>query len=373
MANHNKPPFRADHVGSLLRPKRLVEAREKMKKGELSTDALKALEDEAVREVVKMQEEIGLHGVTDGDFRRDHWWVDFIDAIDGVAIEGGLPIKFHNAEGDVEYAPPKAVVKSKLGRSRGITTTSFAFLKSVVSRTAKLCVPSPTLVHFRGGRNAIDKTAYPEMETFFDDLARVYNDEFQELKRLGGAYVQIDDTNLAFLCDPRLRENTVKIGEDPDKLPEIYAKLINQAIAGLKPEMTVCMHLCRGNYQSSWVAEGGYEPVAEVLFNAFDVDGFFLEYDSPRAGDFAPLRFVPKDKKIVLGLITTKTPQLENPDELKRRIDEASKYVPLENLCLSPQCGFASEMYGNKVTINDEKAKLSLVVKVASEVWGTAS
>jgi len=371
MANHGKPPFRADHVGSLLRPKRLVEAREKLKKGAISANDLTAIADEAVREVVTMQEAIGLQSITDGDYRRDHWWVDFIEAIDGVSIEGGLPIKFRNAEGDVEYAPPKAVIKSKLGRSRGISTASFTFLKSVTSRTAKICVPSPTLVHFRGGRQAIDRGAYPEMDVFFDDLAQVYNDEFQDLKRLGSTYVQIDDTNLAFLCDPRLRENTIKIGEDPDKLPETYAKLINKAITGLRPEMTVCMHLCRGNFQSSWVAEGGYEPVAEVLFNAFDVDGFFLEYDSPRAGDFAPLRFVPKNKKIVLGLITTKTPQLENSDALKRRIDEASKYVPLENLCLSPQCGFASELYGNKITLDDEKAKLSLVVKIAEDVWGT--
>jgi len=372
MASHGKPPFRADHVGSLLRPQNLLEAREKMKKGELPADALKAVEDEAVRAVVKLQEEIGLQSVTDGDFRREHWWVDFIEAIDGVAIAGGLPIKFHNAAGEVEYAPPKAVVKHRLGRPRGIATAGFAFLKSVTGRTAKQCIPSPTIVHFRGGRGAIDKGAYPEMDAFFADLARVYNDEFQDLQRLGCTYLQIDDTNLAFLCDPVLRENTRKIGEDPDKLPETYATLINQSIAGLRPAMTVCMHLCRGNYQSSWVAEGGYEPVAEVLFNAFDVDGFFLEYDSPRAGDFAPLRFVPKGKKVVLGLITTKTPRLENPDDLKRRIDEASKYVPVENLCLSPQCGFASEMYGNKVTIDDERAKLTLVVKVAEEVWGTA-
>jgi 5-methyltetrahydropteroyltriglutamate--homocysteine methyltransferase len=373
MTNHGNPPFRADHVGSLLRPKRLVEAREKLKKGAISANDLATIADEAVREVVTMQEAIGLQSITDGDYRRDHWWVDFIEAIDGVSIEGGLPIKFRNAEGEVEYAPPKAVIKSKLGRSRGISTAGFAFLKSVTSRTAKICVPSPTLVHFRGGRQAIDKGAYPEMDAFFDDLAQVYNAEFQDLKRLGCTYVQIDDTNLAFLCDPRLRENTIKIGENPDKLPGTYATLINKAITGLRPEMAVCMHLCRGNFQSSWVAEGGYEPVAEVLFNAFDVDGFFLEYDSPRAGDFAPLRFVPKNKKIVLGLITTKTPQLENPDALKRRIDEASKYVPLENLCLSPQCGFASELYGNKITLDDEKAKLGLVVKVAKDVWGTAS
>jgi 5-methyltetrahydropteroyltriglutamate--homocysteine methyltransferase len=372
MADHGKPPFRADHVGSLLRPKHLLEAREQVKKGELPADALKTLEDEAIREVVKMQEEIGLHSVTDGDFRRDHWWVDFIEAINGVAIEGGLPVKFHNAEGEVAYAPPKAVVKNKLGRSRGIATAGFAFVNSLTRRTAKQCIPSPTIVHFRGGRGAVDKGAYPEMDAFFADLARVYNDEFQDLKRLGCTYLQIDDTNLAFLCDPVLRENTLKIGEDPEKLPETYARLINQSIAGLRPEMTVCMHLCRGNHQSSWVAEGGYEPVAEVLFNAFDVDGFFLEYDSSRAGGFEPLRFVPKGKKIVLGLITTKTPQLESPDELKRRIDAASKYVPLENLCLSPQCGFASTLYGNKVTLDDEKAKLSLVVKLAEDVWGSA-
>jgi 5-methyltetrahydropteroyltriglutamate--homocysteine methyltransferase len=368
-----RPPYRADHVGSLLRPRSLLEAREKWRTGQLPRAELTRLEDAAVREAVALQEGIGLASVTDGDYRRDHWWVDFVQAIEGVAIKGGLPVRFHNEGGEVEYAPPRAEVVAKLARPKGgISTGDFKFLKGATKRTAKECVPSPSLVHFRGGRGAVSRQAYPEMGAFFADLARVYNEEFRALAALGCEYLQIDDTNLAFLCDPALRENTRKIGEDPDALPHTYAKLINDSIAGLRPKMAVCVHLCRGNHESSWVADGGYEPVAEAMFNELDVDGFFLEYDSARAGDFRPLRFVPKGKKVVLGLITTKKPALESPDAVKRRIDEAARYVPLDQLCLSPQCGFASTKLGNKVTVDDEKRKLGLVVEVASEVWGSA-
>ncbi len=371
MAN-DKPPFRADHVGSLLRPAALLDARESWKQGKLGRDELTRLEDAAVREAVALQESLGLKSITDGDYRRDHWWVDFVQAIGGVKIAGGLPVRFHNEGGDIEYAPPRAEVTTKLTRPKGISTDDFKFLKAATKGTAKQCVPSPTIVHFRGGREAVSRDAYPEMDAFFADLAHVYNEEFQALAALGCEYLQIDDTNFAFLCDPALRENTRKLGEDPDTLPHRYAKLLNDSIAGLRPKMSVCVHLCRGNHESSWVADGGYEPVAETLFNELDVDGFFLEYDSPRAGDFKPLRFVPKGKKVVLGLVTTKKAQIEDRDTVRRRIDEAAKVLPLDQLCLSPQCGFASTKLGNKLTVEDEKAKLGLIVALADQVWGSA-
>ncbi len=371
MAN-DKPPFRADHVGSLLRPASLLDAREQWKAGKLAKEELVKREDAAVRDAVALQEGLGLRSVTDGDYRRDHWWVDFVSAIGGVKISGGLPVRFHNEGGDIEYAPPRAEVTSKLTRPRGISTDDFRFLKSVAKGTAKQCVPSPTIVHFRGGRDAVSRDAYPDMGAFFADLARVYNEEFKALAALGCEYLQIDDTNFAFLCDPALRENVKKMGEDPDTLPHTYAKLVNDSIAGLRPKMAVAVHLCRGNHESSWVADGGYEPVAEALFNELDVDGFFLEYNSPRAGDFQPLRFVPKGKKVVLGLLTTKKAQLESADAIRRRIDEAAKILPLDQLCLSPQCGFASTKLGNRLTVEDEKAKLGLVVDVAGKVWGSA-
>jgi 5-methyltetrahydropteroyltriglutamate--homocysteine methyltransferase len=371
MASVKKPPFRADHVGSLLRPPSLLEAREKWKQGKLSKAELTKLEDAAVRDAVKLQEEIGLQAITDGDYRRDHWWVDFVQAIEGVRISGGMPVKFHNEGGDIEYAPPRAEVVGKLKRqASGISTDDIKFVHAATKRTAKECVPSPTTVHFRGGRQAVSREAYPDMDEFFADLARVYNEEFKAMAALGCSYLQIDDTNFAFLCDPALREGVRRMGEDPNELPHRYTKLVNDSIKGLRPDMTVCVHLCRGNHESSWVAEGGYEPVADALFNELAVDGFFLEYDSPRAGDFHPLRFLPKGKKVVLGLVTSKKPQLESKDEVKRRIDEAAKVVPLDQLCLSPQCGFASTKLGNKVTVEDEKKKLGLVVQVADEVWG---
>jgi 5-methyltetrahydropteroyltriglutamate--homocysteine methyltransferase len=371
--NSNRPPFRADHVGSLLRPAALLDARENWKRGKLSRAELTRIEDDAVRAAVKLQEDIGLNAITDGDYRRDHWWVDFVSGIGGVKIAGGMPVKFHNEGGDIEYAPPRAEVAAKLSRpAGGISLNDFKFLKSATRRTAKECVPSPTVVHFRGGREAVSRDAYPDMDAFFADLARVYNEEFKAMAAAGCTYLQIDDTNFAFLCDPGLRENTRRMGEDPNALTHRYARLVNESIRGLRPQMSISVHLCRGNHESSWVAAGGYEPVADALLNELDVDGFFLEYDTPRAGDFHPLRFLPHGKKVVLGLVTTKKAEIENADDVRRRIDEAAKVVPLERLCLSPQCGFASTKLGNRLTLDDEKRKLALVVSVAEKVWGSA-
>jgi 5-methyltetrahydropteroyltriglutamate--homocysteine methyltransferase len=370
MVLRDKPPFRADHVGSLLRPPEIFEARARRDKGEVTAEELWEVESQAIRDVVALQEEVGLQSATDGEFRRSQWWVDFVSAIDGVEIRGGLPIKFRRADGEVEHAPPRAVVTGKLARSRGISTEHFRFLHSVTKGTAKQCVPSPSMVHFRGGRGGIDEKAYPDMDEFFADLARVYREEIAELAEIGCRYIQLDEVNFAFLCDPKVRESARQIGEDPDELPHTYARLINDTIRDRPDDMIACMHLCRGNHRSSWVAEGGYEPVAEVLFHEIEIDGYFMEFDSPRAGNFEPLRFVPKGKTVILGLVTTKFAELENKDDLKRRIEEASKYVPLDQLALSPQCGFASTMLGNELDVDREKEKLRLVVEVAEEVWG---
>ena len=374
MPNEKKAPFRANHVGSLLRPPELRQAREKREKGEISAAALRQVEDRCIRGAVKMQEDIGMQGITDGEFRRTLWHADFLSQIQGVkVVEGLLPDSakhFQNPDQDVQRSPTQFVVTGKLGHPRGIEVDNFKFLASVTRQTAKQCIPSPSLVHFRTGRGGVDVMAYPQMEEFFADLARVYRQETAELAAAGCTYLEIDDVNFAYLCDPKMREGARKIGEDPDKLPALYAKLINECIKERPASMSVCTHLCRGNFRSSWVAEGGYDPVAEVLFNELDVDGYFLEYDTPRAGNFAPLRYLPKGKKLILGLVTSKTPELEKPDDLKRRIDEASKLVPLDQLGISPQCGFSSTVLGNKLTIEDQIAKLKLVVQVARDVWG---
>ncbi|HTY66741.1 MAG TPA: 5-methyltetrahydropteroyltriglutamate--homocysteine S-methyltransferase [Alphaproteobacteria bacterium] len=374
MTERTKPPFRADHVGSLLRPKKLREARDAFQKNALSRAELTKVEDESIREAVKLQEDVGLRLATDGEFRRKEWHMDFLTSFANVTrVPSSIKMRFHTHEGDTEVSPEALKIVGKLGRPRGIFVDHFKFLKSVARGTPKQTIPSPTIMHFRGGRGAVDKTAYPDMAQFFADLARVYNEEVQDLAAAGCRYLQIDETNFAYLCDPTLRDQVkANIGEDPNQLTHTYAKLISESVAGRPADMAVCMHLCRGNNQSAWVAEGGYDPVAEVLFNEVKIDGFFLEYDSPRAGDFKPLRFVPKGKLVVLGLVTTKLPQLEKKDELKRRIEEAAKYVPIEQLCLSPQCGFSSTVEGNKVTVEDEIAKLRLVVDVAREVWGSA-
>jgi 5-methyltetrahydropteroyltriglutamate--homocysteine methyltransferase len=374
MAGEKTPPFHADHVGSLLRPQELLQAREKRQKGEISAAELREVEDKRIRGVVKMQEDIGLQGITDGEYRRTLWHADFLSQFQGIkVVEGLLPASarhFQNPDADVQRSPTQFVVTAKLRHSHGIETENFKYLASVTKNTPKQCIPSPSLVHFRTGRAGVDKSAYPDMNDFFGDLARVYREEIAELAAVGCTYLQIDDVNFAYLCDPKMREGAKQIGEDPEKLPSLYADLINECIKDRPANMTVCTHLCRGNFRSSWVAEGGYDPVAEVLFNALKVDGYFLEFDTPRAGHFAPLHYLPKGKKLILGLVTSKSGALEKPDELKRRIDEASKLVPLEQLGISPQCGFSSTVLGNKLTIDDQIAKLKLVVQVAREVWG---
>jgi len=365
------PPFRADHVGSLLRPAKLLAAREQRRRGEIAQEQLTAMEDEAIRDVVKLQEDIGLKAVTDGEFRRTLWHVDFLTSFANVkSVPSKVKMHFHSAAGDIERRPSALAVTGKLSRPRPIFVEPFKFLKSVATVTPKLTIPSPSILHFRNGREGIDSKAYPEMEGFYADLARVYSEEVKDLADAGCRYLQIDEVNFAYLCDPKLRGEVREMGEDPDKLPTLYARLINGAIATRPRDMAVCMHLCRGNFESAWLAEGGYDPVAEILFNAIEVTGYFLEYDSERAGGFEPLRFLPKGKVAVLGLVTSKTGKLETKDSLKRRIDQAAKFAPLEQLALSPQCGFASGERGNKLSLADEIAKLKLVVETAREVWG---
>lgn len=371
MTQRTTPPFRADHVGSFLRPKELLDARERAQKGEISKAALREVEDRAIREIVRFQEDLGLQGITDGEFRRTYFHIDFLEQLEGVETRGGIASKFHGAAGEVSFAPPVMHVVKKLRHVRPIQVADFEFLKSVTKRVPKVTIPSPTMLHFRGGRAAISREAYPDMEAFYDDVAACYREELKALGAAGCTYVQLDDTNLAYLCDPKMREGARARGDDPDELPRRYARLINAAIADRPAGMTICTHLCRGNFKSAWVAEGGYEPVAEVLFNELNVDGYFLEYDDARSGDFSPLRFVPKGKVVVLGLVTTKVGELESKDDLKRRIEEASRYVPLDQLCLSPQCGFSSTVHGNEIMRESQAAKLRLIVETAREVWGT--
>ena len=366
------PPFRADHVGSLLRPPELLRARAEHQAGRLSAEELRHSEDEAIRDVVRMQEEIGLEGVTDGEFRRGSWHMDFIYQIGGVTrAEERLNIRFRNESGTVDFSPTAHRVSAKLKLERTIFGEDFAFLKSVVHATPKLTIPSPSMVHYRGGRAAIEQRAYPDMEAFWHDIARVYSEEIARLHALGCSYLQLDDTSLSYLNDPAQRAYVTSIGGDGDKQHLTNIRVINAALANRPAGMTVCTHMCRGNFRSSWMAEGGYDHVAEALFGELAVDGFFLEYDDARSGGFAPLRFVPRGtKSVVLGLVTTKRAALESKDELKRRIDEAAKFVPLEQLCLSPQCGFSSTVEGNALTREEQIAKLHLVVETAREVWG---
>jgi 5-methyltetrahydropteroyltriglutamate--homocysteine methyltransferase len=370
MTGERKPPFRADHVGSLLRPKALLEMRARRQRGEVTAEQLREAENTAIGQAVALQDEVGLSSVTDGEFRRAYFHVDFLEHLKGVVVKGGMPVKFRSASGEREFAPPRMEVAGRLERIRQIAVEDFACLCDKTTRTAKLCIPSPTMLHFRGGRKGISEEVYPDIDEFFADLARAYREEIAALGAAGCTYLQLDDTNLAYLCDPAMRERTRAIGEDPDVLPGLYARIINDAIAQRPPGMTVCIHLCRGNFRSSWVAEGGYDPVAEVLFGELDVDGYFLEYDDERSGGFEPLRFVSEGKTVVLGLVSTKVAMLESKDELKRRVDEAAAYVPIEMLALSPQCGFSSTVEGNEITEDDEIAKLKLVVETAGEIWG---
>jgi 5-methyltetrahydropteroyltriglutamate--homocysteine methyltransferase len=368
------PPFRADHVGSLLRPAELLRARAEHEARHLSAEELHRVEDAAICDVVRMQEEIGLQGVSDGEFRRGSWHMDFLHQIGGVAkTDQVLRIQFRNEAGPVEAALGAFRIGGQLSLDETIFAEDFAYLKSVApaGTAAKLTIPSPSMLHYRGGRAVIDQAAYPEMEAFWYDLAEVYRKEIAGLAALGCTYLQLDDTSLAYLNDPAQRAYVESIGGDGEHQHLINIRLINQALAGKPPGMTVCTHMCRGNFRSSWVAEGGYDHVAEALFGELAVDGFFLEYDDARSGGFEPLRFVPRgNKRVVLGLVTSKWAPLESKDELKRRIDEAAKYVPLEQLCLSPQCGFSSTVDGNALTRDEQIAKLRLVVETAREVWG---
>ena len=369
-AVRSQPPFRADHVGSFLRPRALLEAREKFAKGEIRADALRTVEDAAIRDIVRFQEDLGLRGITDGEFRRTYFHIDFLTQLEGVETKGGIAISFHSNAGNVDFAPPVMQVTKKVRHVKSIQRRDFDFLKSVTTKTPKVTIPSPTMLHFRGGRGAISQAAYPAIEDFFDDIAQAYRDEIADLAAAGCTYLQLDDTNLAYLCDTKMREGAKARGDDPDELPRRYASLINAAIASRPASMRVCVHLCRGNFKSAWAAEGGYEPVAEVLFNALEVDGYFLEYDDARSGDFAPLRHVPKDKTVVLGLVSTKLDRMETKDDLKRRIDVAATFMPLEQMCLSPQCGFSSTVHGNDIAVATQAAKIRLCVDTAKDVWG---
>jgi methionine synthase II (cobalamin-independent) len=375
MAPFRTPPFKADVVGSLLRPKAIFDARAGRESGAISAEELRRVESAAVEDALDLQKSVGLKVCTDGEFHRRHWFLDFLEKIDGVEVHGGLAVKFHNEQGDIQFSPPRFEVHGRMKRSRGLAVDDFKGLKAMAAQrglTPKQPIPSPTIVHMRGGRAAIDKAIYPDIDAFMADLVAVYRAEIAALYDAGCRYLQIDETNLPFLCDPKLRDTVRNLGEDPDQLPALYVRLVNDVVKGKPDDLTICMHMCRGNHESAWVAEGGYDPVAELVFGGLDLDGFFLEYDSPRAGGFAPLRYLDADKIAVLGLVTTKKPALESKDELKRRIEEAARYVPVERLALSPQCGFASTIGGNKLSVDDEKRKLALVVEVASEVWGTA-
>jgi len=365
-----KLPARYDHVGSFLRPKYLLEAREKKAKGEITPQQLREVEDKAITEIVKFQEDIGLKSITDGEFRRTYFHIDFLEQLGGVKTD--IPVTIKKPDGTEELAPPVIRVIDKVRHAKDIQRADFEYLKSQVSagRTPKVTIPSPTMLHFRGGRKAISQEAYPAIEDFFDDIAQAYRDEIADLAAAGCTYLQLDDTNLAYLCDTKMREGAKARGDDPNELPRRYASLINAAIASRPASMRVCVHLCRGNFKSAWAAEGGYEPVAEVLFNALEVDGYFLEYDDARSGDFAPLRHVPKDKTVVLGLVSTKLDRMETKDDLKRRIDEAATFMPLEQMCLSPQCGFSSTVHGNDIAVATQAAKIKLCVDTAKDVWG---
>jgi 5-methyltetrahydropteroyltriglutamate--homocysteine methyltransferase len=366
------PPFRADHVGSFLRPQRLIEARHQYESGEIDADELRRVEDESIREVVRQQEGVGLRGITDGEFRRFMFHLDFLEQLEGVKVtQGDFLARFQRSDGsEVEFSPPRMEVESRIRHARPIQGADFDFLASIVSQTPKVCIPAPSMLHFRGGRQAISEEAYPELDAFFDDLTAAYREEIDSLAKRGVRYLQLDDTNLAYLCDPEVRERTAARGDDPDELTHLYCRLVNDAIDGRPDDMVATVHLCRGNFQSAWVSQGGYEPVAEILLNEMSVDGFFLEYDDERSGDFAPLRFLPADKMVVLGLMSSKQPTIEPAEEVKARIEEAAAYVPLERLALSHQCGFSSTVHGNLLSPDDQWRKLERTVEIAADVWG---
>ena len=375
MTDASGPPFRADHVGSLLRPQPLLDARARLAAGQIDAAELRSIEDAAIAQVVRMQHDVGLRTATDGEFRRASWHMDFIYAIDGISEVSGedIVVHFRNADGTIDFTPAGLRVDGPLSIDEPIFGADFAFLQSRVTddQTAKLTIPSPSMVHYRGGPAAIDPAVYPDEDAFWDALSAAYAQQVGGIAAAGCTYLQLDDTSLAYLNDPAQRAELAAQGRDAEHQHERYIRQINAALAGRPEGLTVTTHMCRGNFRSSWVAEGGYDFVAEALFGGLEVDGFFLEYDDARSGGFEPLRFVPPGKRVVLGLVTTKRPQLESKDDLKRRIDEAARYVPLEQLALSPQCGFSSTVEGNALTRDEQIAKLALVVETAQEVWGT--
>ncbi|MGH2893865.1 MAG: 5-methyltetrahydropteroyltriglutamate--homocysteine S-methyltransferase [Solirubrobacteraceae bacterium] len=374
MTPRTTPPFRADHVGSLLRPPSVKEARDAFSSGRMSADELRQVEDAAIADVVELQLKAGLRGITDGELRRGSWHMDFIYELDGVSrLDAQSAFTFHSDRGEVSFTPSAMKVDGRVELSHTIFGEAFTTLKEIVGGRGlpKLTIPSPSMVHYRGGRPAIDPEVYPELDTFWSDLEAAYREEVTRLGELGCAYLQFDDISFAYLNDPHQREHVRAVGGDPEHQHEEYIAHLNAALAARPEGMAVTTHMCRGNFRSSWVAEGGYAYVAEALFNDLAVDGFFMEWDDERSGGFEPLRFVPKGKVVVLGLVTTKRPALEAKDDLKRRIEAAARHIDIDQLCLSPQCGFSSTMEGNALTAEDQAAKLRLVVEVADEVWGT--
>ncbi len=372
MTIRNRPPFRADHVGSFLRPKYLLDAREEFfVKKSIGAEQLRSVEDKAIAEIVKFQQDVGLQSITDGEFRRTYFHIDFLDQLGGVKTD--IPVTIRKPDGSEELAPPTMRVVDKVRHVKDIQRADFEYLKSQVAAglTPKVTIPSPTMLHFRGGRAGISRQAYPELDPdFYDDVARAYGEELQSLHEAGCSYVQMDDTNMAYLCDEKMREAARQRGDDPNELPHRYAAFINKVVAHKPQGMTLAMHLCRGNFKSTHAAAGNYEPVAEALLSEMKLDAFFMEYDDERSGDFRPLRYLTKGKIAVLGLVTTKFGEMESKDALKRRIDEAAKYAPLEQLALSPQCGFSSTVHGNNIAVEAQRSKLRLVVETAAEVWG---
>jgi 5-methyltetrahydropteroyltriglutamate--homocysteine methyltransferase len=364
-------PFRADHVGSLLRPTQLARAREAHAQGQLQETSLHQIEDSVIVDAVRRQEDVGMPVVTDGEFRRSYWHLDFLTSFSGVRrTKPSLVAQFRTEEGPIHMEAHGLEITSKLERPTPIFVDHFRFLKDVAKVTPKITIPSPSILHFRGGRAAIDSASYPSLDRFFSDLAKVYQAEIHDLAAAGCEYLQIDDTNFAYLCDLGIREQVrARHGIEPGHLAQLYAKLINDSIRMRPPTMKVMLHVCRGNFRSAWAAEGGYEPIAEVLFNEVEVDGYFLEFDDARSGDFSPLRHLPKGKVATLGLITSKTGTLETPDAVKRRIEAASQFAPLDQLALSPQCGFASTCEGNAVSPDEQWRKLKLVSDIARDVW----
>ena len=364
-------PARYDHVGSFLRPQYLLEAREQKAKGDITPEQLRVVEDKAITEIIKFQQDVGLKSITDGEFRRTYFHIDFLEQLGGVKTD--IPVTIRKADGTEELAPPVIRVVDKVRHTKDIQRADFEYLKSQIAAgmTPKVTIPSPTMLHFRGGRAGISKTAYPELDpVFYDDVAQAYGDELRSLYAAGCRYVQMDDTNLAYLCDEKMREAARQRGDDPNELPHRYATFINKVVAQKPEGMLLAMHLCRGNFKSTHAAAGNYEPVAEALLSEMKIDAFFLEYDDDRSGDFRPLRYLSKGKTVVLGLVTTKFGAMESKEALKRRIDEAAKYAPLEQLALSPQCGFSSTVHGNNIAVEDQRNKLRLVIETAREVWG---